>query len=307
MKLVDLLTKDIFLKLLSLAFAVLLWFFVVLEDKVEQVLTVHVKVKHLPKNLVLVKPPPRTITVYVTGPRSILRTIRRPLKFKLDLEDYKPGRYIISLSERKIKRKIKLPAGLKVIKIDPKQFEIVLEKEVEKVVPVEVGIYGSPPQGWKVVKIEVIPDKVKVYGPQSIISRLRRVRTVPIDINELTGSVKKRVPLDLPDLVKVKGDNTVEVHIKVAEHIVTREIKDLPLIVKGAKSNIEYSTKKVTTILQGPERLVGPFANLKIEAYIDVRGLKPGVHKVKVQIDLPPGVKLLKVEPREVEVKILEK
>lgn len=306
MKILDIFSKDIFLKILSLAFAVLLWFFVVLEDKVEQVLTVNVKVKHLPKKLILVKPPPRKITVYVTGPRSILRTIRRPLKFKLDLEGYKPGRYVISLSERQIERKIKLPAGLKVIKIDPKQFEIVLEKEIEKILPVEPGIYGSPAQGWKIAKIEVIPNKVKVYGPQSLVNRLRRIHTAPIDINGLSGSVIRKVPLDLPDLIKVKGSKTVEVHIKFTEHVVTREIKDLPIVVKGASSKVELSPPKITAILQGPEHILGPFSNLQIKAFVDVRDLKPGIYKIKVQLQLPAGIRLIRLTPPKIKVRILK-
>ncbi|NPB09799.1 MAG: YbbR-like domain-containing protein, partial [Thermodesulfobacteria bacterium] len=123
----DFFSKNIFLKLLSLAFAVLLWFFVVLEDKVEQAVQVEIRVKNVPEKLILVKPPPKTITVYVTGPRSILRNLtHRPLVLTLDLEDFKPGSHTIFFREKDID----LPAGLKVIKIEPSQVEIVLEREV---------------------------------------------------------------------------------------------------------------------------------------------------------------------------------
>ncbi len=300
----DLLSKNFFLKVLSLSFAVVLWFFVVLEDKVEQAVQVEIRVKNVPPKLILVKPPPPSITVYVTGPRSILRNLtHRPLVLTIDLEDFKAGSHTLFFREKDIN----LPAGLKVTKIEPSQVEIILEREVEKTVAVEPGIYGSPPPGWKIAEIEVIPKKVKVCGPKSIVYRLRRVRTKPVDINGLTGFVTRKVPLDLPDLVQVKGPSLVEVRIKIVEHVVTREFKDLPIQVRGAKTKVDLSRQTVNTILQGPERLLGPFAKTRVEAFVDVSELKPGRYLLEIKLEIPPGVKLLKLEPKKINVKIFPK
>ncbi len=300
----DFFSKNIFLKLLSLAFAILLWFFVVLEDKVEQAVQVEIRVKNLPANLILVKPPPPSITVYVTGPRSILRNLtHRPLVLTIDLEDFKPGSHTVFFREKDID----LPAGLKITKIEPSQIEIILEREVEKTVSVEPGIYGSPPPGWKIAEIEVIPKKVKVRGPKSVVYRLRRVRTKPVDINGLTGFVTRKVPLDLPDLVQVKGPSLVEVRIRIVEHVVTREFKDLPIEIRGAKGKVDLERRTANTILQGPERLLGPFAKTRVKAFVDVKGLKPGRYLLELRLEIPAGVKLLKLEPKKVKVRIFSK
>ncbi len=296
------LSQNLFLKLLSLAFAVLLWFFVVLEDKVEKEVPAEIKIKNIPQGLILVKKPPEFVMVHVNGPRSILRNLERnPLTITLNLEDFGPGKHLI-----KIKAKyLNLPAGLKVIKITPPQIEIVLEKVASKTVPVEPGIYGSPPPGWKIVSIQVKPKKVKVSGPQSVISKLKRVRTKAVDINGATKDIKKEVSLNLPPLVKAEPDK-VELYVKIVEHIVTREIKDLPVQVLGLKKKfkIKLYAEKVDVVLQGPERVLKTLSDLEIEAYIDVSHLAPGRYWLKVKLRVPPEIKVLKVEPAKIRARI---
>jgi len=296
------LSQNLFLKLLSLAFAILLWFFVVLEDKVEKEVPAEVKIKNIPHGLILVKEPPKFVIVHVNGPRSILRNLEKnPLSITLDLEDIEPGKHLLKIKPKHLN----LPAGLKVIKIVPPQVEIVLEKEAQKIVPVEPGIYGSPPPGWKIVSIRVKPKKVKIYGPQSVINKLKRVRTKAVDINGATKDIKKEVPLNLPPLVKAEPQ-TVELYVKIVEHIVTREIKDLPIQILGLKEGfkIAISAKKVNIVLQGPERILGAFSSFGIEAYVDTTGLSPGKHWLKVKLRVPPEAKILKIEPSKVRVRI---
>ncbi len=295
------LSQNLFLKLLSLFFAVLLWFFVVLEDKVEKEVSAEIKVKNVPRNLILVKKPPSFVTVYLTGPRSILRTLEKnPLTIKLDLKDYEPGKHVIKIKPKHLN----LPAGLNVSRIDPPQFEIVLERLARKTVKVEPSIYGSPPPGWKIVSIKVDPRKVHVTGPKSIVSKLRKVRTKAVDISGATADVRKKVPLNLPALVTA-DQKEVEVYVRIVEHTVTKEIKDLPIHVVGPKRKVKLFQTAVTIILQGPERLLGAFSDLKIEAFVDVSRLKPGRYWREVEIKIPPGIKLLKVEPKRVKVQIL--
>ena len=290
------LSQNLFLKLLSLAFAVLLWFFVVLEDKVEQEVPAEIKVSGVAQDLVLVKKPPTYVTVTVNGPRSILRTLEKnPLVIRLNLKGLGPGKHVIKLKPKYLD----LPAGLNVTKINPPQIEIVLERIAKRTVKVEPGIYGSPPPGWKIVRIKVKPERVRVYGPRSVVGKLKVVRTKAVDISGATQDVRKEVPLNLPPLVKAEPE-TVEIYVKIVEHIVTREIKDLPIHVLGPKEKVKLSNPTVTLLLQGPERLLGAFSDLKIEAYVDARNLKPGKYLLTVKLKLPPGVKLLKMEPRRV-------
>ncbi len=291
--------QNIFLKVLSLFFAIVLWFFVVLEDKVEQIVEVGINCQHLSEKLVAVKPPPDKILVKVVGPRSILRNLtRRPLSLTLDLRDFGPGSHIINIH----KKDLSLPAGLEVISIEPKEFEIVLERLITRRVSVEPLLEGSPPFGWKVAKVEINPDKVRIIGPESVILRLHRVKTKPIDINGCTGEIVKITELDLPDQVKSISTKLVKVRIKIVEKVVEREIKHLPVKAIGIHKKVSLVPNTIFVLLKGPERVLGPFSETKIEAVADLHNLKAGKHKVKVKLSMPAKVEVLKLRPQIITV-----
>ncbi len=291
--------QNIFLKILSIFFAVVLWFFVVLEDKVEQVVEVVINCKHLSEKLVAVKPPPEKILVKVVGPRSILRNLtRHPVSLTLDLKDFGPGSHIITIHNKDLS----LPGGLDVIGIEPKEFEIVLERLISRKVSVEPLLEGSPPFGWKVAKVEVKPNKVRIVGPESVILRLRKVKTKPIDISGCTGEVVKITEVDLPDQIKSVSPRLVKVKIKIIENIVEREIKDLPVKAIGIKKKVNLVPQSIFVRLKGPERILGPFAETKIEAIADLSNLQAGKHRVKIKLSIPAEVKVLKLRPKIVTV-----
>ncbi|OAG27904.1 CdaR family protein [Thermodesulfatator autotrophicus] len=294
------LSQNLFLKVLSLAFAILLWFFVVLEDKVDKEITAQLKLVNVPKGLVLVKEPPAFVYVKVSGPRSILRNLEKnPLIITLDLKDLGPGRHFIRIRPSKLN----LPAGLSVKEVNPAQVEIVLEKEAKKTVKVKPVIYGSPPPGWKVEKIEVHPSRIKIRGPRSLVFRIREIPTKPLDISNLTGEIRREVPLDLPPLVKAERES-VELAIKIVEKIVIKHLKDFPVKIVGAKKKpVKLLQNTVDLVIEGPENLLTAFVDeKKVKALVNIKNLSKGKHLVKVEIILPPEIKLLKIEPSQIEV-----
>ncbi len=293
--------QNIFLKILSLVFAIILWFFVVLEDKVEQDVDVFIHYQHVPKGLMLVNTPPNKIHVKVVGPRSILRNLsRKTLSLNIDLSEFERGRHLVVLHPKDIP----LPAGLEIIGIQPEKIEIVLERIASRLVPVEPMLEGSPPSGWKLVKVTVIPSKVRIRGPESLVYRIKRLRTKPIDISNLKGEVVRVVELEVPDMLTVLPSALVKVKLLIKEKIVEREIKDLKVNAQGASGPVKLKPSKICVLLRGPERLLGPFAELKIEALVDLRGLKPGQYRLPVKIKLPEGIKIIDVQPKKIIVEI---
>lgn len=293
--------QNIFLKILSLIFAIILWFFVVLEDKVEQDVEVFLHYQHVPKGLILVNSPPEKVRVKVVGPRSILRNLtRRTLFLNIDLEDLDRGKHLLTLHPKDIS----LPAGLEIIGIQPEKIEIILERVASRLVAVEPMLEGIPPSGWKVAKVTVVPSKVRIRGPESLVYKVKRLRTKPIDITGLTGEVTKTVELEVPDMITVFPSAMVKVKILIKEKIVEREVKDLPVTPVGASTPPKLEPDKVSVVLRGPERLLGPFSELKIKAEVDLSHLKAGRHLVPIRLQLPPEIKILELRPKRITVRI---
>lgn len=68
-------------------------------------------------------------------------------------------------------------------------------------VPVKVIMKGNLPDGVNVSKVEVIPKQVRITAPPSVLKDLAEVKTKPVDVSLLTGSITMAAELDLPEKV----------------------------------------------------------------------------------------------------------
>lgn len=68
-------------------------------------------------------------------------------------------------------------------------------------VPVKVIMKGNLPDGVNVSKVEVFPEQVRITAPPSVLKDLAEVKTKPVDVSLLTGSITMAAELDLPEKV----------------------------------------------------------------------------------------------------------
>lgn len=68
-------------------------------------------------------------------------------------------------------------------------------------VPVKVIMKGNLPDGVNVSKVEVVPKQVRITAPPSVLKDLAEVKTKPVDVSLLTGSITMAAELDLPEKV----------------------------------------------------------------------------------------------------------
>ncbi|MBI2879284.1 MAG: hypothetical protein HYY19_06130 [Candidatus Rokubacteria bacterium] len=111
------------LKLLSVAFAVGLWLFVVSEDKVETVFAAPIELREIPMGLEIARMETETVEVRVRGLRSIVSRVRdRDLRVPLDLKGVQPGETVL----RVVPEKIGVPRGVEVLRVTPSRIRVVL-------------------------------------------------------------------------------------------------------------------------------------------------------------------------------------
>ena len=68
-------------------------------------------------------------------------------------------------------------------------------------VPVKVIMKGNLLDGVNVSKVEVVPKQVRITAPPSVLKDLAEVKTKPVDVSLLTGSITMAAELDLPEKV----------------------------------------------------------------------------------------------------------
>jgi len=120
----QMLTENLLLKLISLAFAVVLWFFVMGEQRHEVSHVVPVDYRNIPTGMVIANEVPSAVMVTVSGPRAVLaRLSADELSLTLDLTDLPVG----ITSFRQLDQKLRAPSGLVVTRISPAGIDIRLE------------------------------------------------------------------------------------------------------------------------------------------------------------------------------------
>lgn len=298
-------SKNWVLKLLSLFFAIFLWYFVVGEDKVDMTVYIPIEIVNLPRDLVISNQFKKQLEVTVSGPRGLIRGItNQDITRPVDLSKATPGTVVV----RNEADSIPFPRGIKVLRIQPAQTIFLLDRLVQKEFAIKPIIEGSPPKGYELGSVQLEPPTITVTGPQSILGD-KTLITNPIDVSGLTGPITKQVTLDLkPDLADLIGEPVVTARIKVKEKTVERRITDLPVAVshKGLTGAYQIRPPTVDIRAELPIGLIKNTSDLKslFLAQIDLDDLPPGTHNVPVRVNATKEVKIIEITPASVTVSI---
>ncbi|NCO52346.1 MAG: YbbR-like domain-containing protein [Deltaproteobacteria bacterium] len=216
---IKLVTENWSLKVLSLAFAIFLWFFIMGESQLEVGYTVPLEMQKLPPDLVIANQVPSLVDVRITGPRALLMKISpTDIAIAVDLSDLKPG----LTSFKRLEERLSLPSGLRVTRLSPSFIDIRIERRQDKLVPIKIVLADDPDPGYRIAGISASPPKVKVSGAESEIIAISEVMTEPVVLKGVTESFSQIVPLvyerTYTDFVDMR---TAEIHIEIeAEPIV---------------------------------------------------------------------------------------
>jgi YbbR domain-containing protein len=206
------------LKLFSFLIALVLWLTLIPDDKIfdEKILTVRLDVHNIPSSMALVEKPPPTLNVIIRAPKRLIdRFTPDNVNAVLDLRGARLEVQDYYLSENMIRA----PEGAEIQQIIPQQVKLRLERILEEMLEVEPDILGELPEGLGVAKIDVIPSRVRVRGPESKINKDDKVRTTPVNISALKEptEVEARLILPNPDLQLASPRTTVLVRILIQE------------------------------------------------------------------------------------------
>jgi len=209
----ELVTKNWTLKLLSLVFALILWMFIMGERHLEVGYTVPLELQKIPKSLIIANQVPSLIDVRISGPRTLLMKVSpNDISITVDLSDLKPG----LTTFKRLEERLNLPSGMRVTRVSPSFVDIRLERRKQKKVPIKVVLAGDPDPGYRVVGLRALPDKVSISGAESEIKSISEVMTEPIDLKGVTENFSEIVPLTYErTYTNFVDDKTTEVIVEI--------------------------------------------------------------------------------------------
>jgi YbbR domain-containing protein len=208
-----LLGENLPMKLISLAFAVVLWFFVMGERRHEVSHIVPVTYKGTPSELIIANQVPGSVEVAVSGPRALLSHLSSAdMAIVVDLTGSEAG----VTSFKRLEESLSIPAGLTVTRVSPAYVDVKLERIRDKQVPVRVVLSGEPAAGYRVRRVRVIPARVAISGAETELKTVSEVVTEGIDLGGVRESFSQTVSLSHSrPFTYLKEQRTVEVQVQI--------------------------------------------------------------------------------------------
>lgn len=185
------LTHNLLLKLASLMLSVLLWFAIVGEPELVTTRMVPILYRNLRKELMIGVDSLDGVRVVLRGSTSKLTSAAvSDLAVVLDLASVNgPGERTFTVSDDDLH----LPPGVTFLRAMPSQFRFHFARLKTKDVPLQVRFAAPPPGGYRVVREEVIPETLRIAGPERRVDATASAQTDAIDLSAATQSAEFQV------------------------------------------------------------------------------------------------------------------
>lgn len=293
---------DLALKLFSLFFAAGLWLFVNAGQKAaERAMEVPVEIRNVASQLMVVNPGVGTVEVRLMGPPALLSTLDPDdLRVSLDLDGARAGTATFRVSADSFNP----PRGVRVTRISPSVVNVKLETVAVRSLPVAVRLGGKVPTGYKIARLEAIPEAVKVRGPASEVNSMTAVETVPLELDGVKGQTTREVRLSSAGGTLSFSPDRVTVSLALEEETITREFGRVEVKAKDFSGRYTVTPRQVSMKLSGPKRILEPLQLGPDRVYLSLKGLGPGSHNLPLTMNLPREVKVLEQKPERFRVVI---
>lgn len=190
---------------------------------------------------------------------------------------------------------------------EPNLVEIQVPVFRKATLPIELKTINELPDNYAITNINISPSRVEVKGNNDIVN-LINISTKEIDINILLDKVALDVELDLPEGVElVNPDEKITIFYNI-EEVITKEIiyrlreinvinLDKDLMIDNLDENIE-----VITTIKGIKSVMDNTNKNDLDLYMDFMGLAEGRHTLDINMRNIPGVNLIELIPKQINI-----
>jgi hypothetical protein len=308
--------KDFLAKGVCLLLAVILWAFIVSAKTETQRFKVPIMVKNLPSDLAVASMSERFTTIVLEGRKEELKSVNiKSIKAMIDLADAKigdPKTYQIQIEKQ-------IPEDISVSPVNSDVVVSVDQKE-DKWIAVVPVIVGTVQKGKIIIDKTVVPERVRISGPKSIVTDIESVNTEDVSVDNESSDIQRKAGLKTEKNKDIAfSENTVAVKVTITD------LKDLAVVnapVKVRNGNRDYSyeikDRDVAVYVRLRNNLA--VATDDVEAYIDmgrlnVKKLFGNNEKISAVQDMPivvRGIKItmadiISIMPKKTQIKISKK
>lgn len=244
---------------------------------------------------------PETVTVTISGPRSIVQSAKAQQDFTVyaDLKNASIGTQEVKLQVKDLSDRLK-------VKIDPASVSVNVQEKVTKKFSVDVELSKSViADGYQAGTPIIDPKKVSITGAKDTIEQIAYVKATLEDDGNHKSEFTDKATVSVFD----SNLNKLDVDVSPQEVKVTVPVekvgKSVPIKIKQEgtpESDIEISSMtpdKSEVVVVGDDAVLDKIKEIEIP--IDVSKIKADTVK-EVTVPVPNGAK--SVQPTTIEVKI---
>jgi YbbR domain-containing protein len=295
---------NLWLKLLSLGLALMLWMVVSGEETVERGLRVPLELTQMPAGLELLGDVPATVDVRVRGASGTLsRVAVGDVVAVLDLHTAQSGRRLFPLTPEQVR----VPFGVEIMQVLPSAVTMAFETSASREVPIVPTVDGRPAPGYVIGPLTAEPRLVEIIGPDSAVKRATEVVTEPVSVAGATTHVKQSVILGLLDpALRLKTALSAMVTVQILPAPLERTLRNQPVHLRNLGPNLQAEAvpAAVDLTVRGNRETLGRVAADDLTAFIDLAGLGPGQYSLTVHADSSRDAGVTRVAPDSVQVRV---
>ena len=297
----DWFSSNVAFQILSVVLALLAWVFVNSGRTIEQKREGKIQYLQIPKGLVFHRTPLKEFKIDLTGSLYRLRSIKdEDLVYVVDMSNARAGANRVEIDTDNLR----LPLDVEASHPNPKFFNVHLEEVFVRNLPIKPVYLGALREGYIVSAFRSSPESITLSGPRSVVSKIDYVELeIPVAGKDSSFSLQVKPKLNLPNS-ELTDSVLVEVDVSPIRSI--REFANIPVMVAGAidPDKVKVSPGMASISVEGSPEVANSLEG-QLKVSIPVDSLKRGRYRIRGEVDLPPALRLVKMEPQTFIVEVL--
>ncbi len=193
----------------------ILWFGLSRGKETITTITVPVEYTDIGQNFEIIEVSANNVSLHLSGSKTLIKSLRtEQIKVLLELSNASSGNNSYTITNEDVV----LPPGVSLKKVEPVKVDVLMDKTINKKLPVQPDWTGKMPEGLILENAVIVPEFIEVTGGKNILDNITTLYTEKIQLDSIrkTGTISVGVALSPASLKFAEGaKKTVLMRCKV--------------------------------------------------------------------------------------------
>ncbi len=304
-------SKNLPLVIVSVVFAILLWFWINMKQEYQASVEIPVIPKNIRSGKALLKPLPQRVTTEFKAGGWQLAGLYffSNLSYELDLINVE--KHVDVVTNQRLNERVKSPSGVQAIRVEPDTISVFLDDYVEKTVPVvpQLDIAFRENYG-QVGKTVVEPESITIGGARSILKDLGLWELKPQRLSDVKSDINTVAELsDSLSSILTSSHRWVRLRVNV-QRIAEQEFKGIEVKVYGVPETREVILipPQVDLLVRGGVEQLALLDRSDFSISVDYRSILLDTSgKIEPEVSAPEGLRIIQRVPERFQYVIRKK